>query len=118
MRPELTPRRRWVLKHIVEEYVTSATPVSSETVARRAPVRVSTATVRNDMAALEELGLVHQPHTSAGRVPSDAGYRLYVKELMRPADLEPAELRTIYHQFHQVEFAIDEWLALARAVLA
>ncbi len=118
MRPELTPRRRWVLKHIVEEYVTSATPVSSETVARRAPVRVSTATVRNDMAALEELGLVHQPHTAAGRVPSDAGYRLYVKELMRPADLEPAELRTIYHQFHQVEFAIDEWLALARAVLA
>ncbi|HLI25988.1 MAG TPA: heat-inducible transcriptional repressor HrcA [Chloroflexota bacterium] len=118
MRPELTPRRRWVLKHIVEEYVTSATPVSSETVARRAPVRVSTATVRNDMAALEELGLVRQPHTSAGRVPSDAGYRLYVNELMRPADLEPAELRTIYHQFHQVEFAIDEWLALARAVLA
>jgi heat-inducible transcriptional repressor len=118
MSAELSPRRQWVLKLIVEEYVTSATPVSSETIARKAPTRVSTATLRNEMAALEELGLLRHPHTSAGRVPSDAGYRYYVEQLMAPAGLLPAEQRMIYHQFHQVQFAIDEWLALARAVLA
>ena len=115
---ELSPRRQWVLKVIVEEYVASATPVSSETIARKALTRVSTATLRNEMAVLEELGLLRHPHTSAGRVPSDAGYRYYVEQLMAPAGLQPAEQRMIYHQFHQVQFAIDEWLVLARAVLA
>jgi heat-inducible transcriptional repressor len=118
MPAELTPRRQWVLKSIVEEYVASATPVSSESVARRAATPISTATLRNEMAALEDLGLLRHPHTSAGRVPSDAGYRYYVECLMGPAELQPAERRTIYHQFHQVEFSIDEWLALGRAVLA
>lgn len=118
MRTDLSARRRWVMKHIVEEYVATATPVSSDVIARRGPERVSTATVRNEMAALEELGLLHQPHTSAGRVPTDAGYRYYVTQLMGPPALAPSELRTIHHQFHQVEFAIDEWLALARAALA
>ena len=118
MPEELTPRRQWVLKAVVEEYVTTAAPVSSDAVARKAPARVSTATLRNDMAALEEMGLLRHPHTSAGRVPSDAGYRYYVEQLMALADLQPAERRTIYHQFHQVEFDVDEWLALARSVLA
>ncbi len=118
MSAELSPRRQWVLKAIVEEYVGTATPVSSDTIAGKAPRPVSTATLRNEMAALEELGLLSHPHTSAGRVPSDAGYRYYVEELMEPAGLLPAEQRMIYHQFHQVQFAIDEWLALARAVLA
>src|SRR5581483_775038 len=118
MPAELTPRRQWVLKSIVEEYVASATPVSSEHVARKATTPISTATLRNEMAALEELGLLRHPHTSAGRIPSDAGYRYYVECLMGPAELQAAERRTIYHQFHQVEFSIDEWLALARAVLA
>ncbi|HLH21153.1 MAG TPA: heat-inducible transcriptional repressor HrcA [Chloroflexota bacterium] len=118
MPAELTPRRQWVLKSIVEEYVSSATPVSSESVARKAATPISTATLRNEMAALEDLGLLRHPHTSAGRVPSDAGYRYYVECLMGPAELQPAERRTINHQFHQVEFSIDEWLALGRAVLA
>ncbi len=114
----LSPRRQWVLKSVVEEYVVTATPVSSEAVARKAPSRVSTATLRNEMAALEDAGLLYHPHTSAGRVPSDAGYRYYVEQLMDTAELQPAERRRIYHQFHQVEFDIDEWLALARSVLA
>lgn len=114
----MSPRRRWVLKAVVEEYVVTAAPVSSETIARKATGRVSTATLRNEMAALEEQGLLQHPHTSSGRVPSDAGYRYYVEHLMQPTDLHAAERRTISHQFHQVEFAIDEWLALARAVLA
>src|SRR5262249_8728945 len=114
----MSARRRWVLKAVVEEYVVSATPVSSEQIARKAPFRVSTATLRNEMAALEDLGLLRHPHTSSGRIPSDAGYRFYVEQLMAASSLQPAEQRTIYHQFHQVEFDIDEWLALARAVLA
>jgi heat-inducible transcriptional repressor len=114
----MSARRRWVLKAVVEEYVVSATPVSSEQIARKAPFRVSTATLRNEMAALEDLGLLRHPHTSSGRIPSDAGYRFYVEQLMETSSLQPAEQRTIYHQFHQVEFDIDEWLALARAVLA
>jgi heat-inducible transcriptional repressor len=118
MQERLSARQRWVLKAIVEEYVTTATPVSSEQVARRTNARVSTATLRHEMAQLEDLGLLQHPHTSAGRRPSDAGYRFYVEELMEPLDLGAAERRTIRHQFHQVEFAIDEWLALARAVLA
>ncbi len=118
MAATLSARREWVLKSVVEEYVTTATPVSSEVVARKALSPVSTATLRHEMAALEDLGLLHQPHTSAGRVPSDAGYRYYVEQLMEVADLQPGEQRTIYHQFHQVEFDVDEWLALARSVLA
>ena len=90
MAEELTPRRQWVLKSVVEEYVASATPVSSESVARKASTPISTATLRNEMAALEEMGLLRHPHTSAGRVPSDAGYRYYVECLMTPADLQPA----------------------------
>src|SRR5437868_5636964 len=113
MSVELSPRRQWVLKAIIEEYVVSATPVSSGVIARKAPTRVSTATLRNEMAALEELGLLRHTHTSSGRVPSDAGYRYYVEQLMGPAGLQAAEQRMIYHQFHQVQFAIDEWLALA-----
>ena len=118
MHEELTPRRRWILAAIVEEYVSSAAPVSSEQVARKAATRVSTATLRNEMAALEDLGLLRHPHTSAGRVPSDAGYRYYVEHLMQPTPVQAAERRTISHQFHQVEFDIDEWLGLARSVLA
>lgn len=115
---ELTPRRRRILKAIVETYVASALPVSSELVARRFETGVSTATIRNEMAALEEAGLIYQPHTSAGRVPTDLGYRYYVEHLMEGVDVPPAEQRTIRHQFHQIEARIDEWVQLASSVLA
>ena len=88
MREPISPRRRWVLKSIVEEYVSTATPVSSESIARKSTARVSTATLRHEMAALEDLGLLRHPHTSAGRMPSDAGYRYYVEHLMQSANLQ------------------------------
>ena len=115
---ELSPRRRWVLKRVVEEYVANPVPVSSELVARRYEADVSSATIRNDLAYLEELGLIMQPHTSAGRVPTNRGYRYYVEQLMD--ELEPAasEQRRIRHQFHQVEARIDEWVHLATSVLS
>ncbi|MBV9120016.1 MAG: heat-inducible transcription repressor HrcA [Chloroflexi bacterium] len=114
----LTDRRRDILKLIVEDYVSSAIPVSSESIARRMPVPVSSATVRNEMAALEEEGYIQQPHTSAGRVPSDAGYRYFVEFLMPELALSPEEQRTINHQFYQVQLDTDQWVRLAAAVLA
>jgi len=80
-RAELGPRKSAVLHAIVEEYVRSGEPVGSETIAERAGIGVSSATIRNEMAALEELGYLTHPHTSAGRIPTDIGYRHYVDSL-------------------------------------
>ncbi len=113
----LSPRRQRVLGYIVDDYVTSAQPVASEAIARRLG-SVSSATVRNDMAALEDEGYITQPHTSAGRVPSDKGYRYFVEVLMNGEELSESERRTITHQFHQVEGNVDQWTALAASVLA
>jgi heat-inducible transcriptional repressor len=107
-----------MLKYVVEEYVRSATPVSSETIVRRYEPSVSSATVRNEFAQLEDVGLISHPHTSAGRVPTDPGYRFFVEHLMESAGPTPAERRTIQHQFHQVEPDVDRWAQLASSVLA
>lgn len=79
---ELTDRKRRILRAIIETYIATAEPVGSKMVAERAGLDVSSATIRNEMADLTDMGLLEQPHTSAGRVPSAAGYRLYVNELM------------------------------------
>jgi heat-inducible transcriptional repressor len=114
----LTERRAQLLSLIVSEYVDSATPVGSEAIVRRFELPFSSATIRNEMARLEEEGFITHPHTSAGRVPSDKGYRYYVEALMQERDL-PAEVKqTIRHQFHQAGREEDEWVHLAAAVLA
>jgi heat-inducible transcriptional repressor len=114
----LTDRRAQLLSLIISEYVDSAMPVGSETIVRRFDLPFSPATIRNEMARLEEDGFISHPHTSAGRVPSDKGYRYYVEALMQPRDL-PAEVKeTIRHQFHQAGREEDEWIQLAAAVLA
>jgi heat-inducible transcriptional repressor len=82
---ELAHRDQQILRAIVESHVRSARPVSSSEVLKRAALKVSSATVRNAMRALEEAGLIAQPHTSAGRVPTDLGYRYYVDHLIEPA---------------------------------
>lgn len=115
---ELNPRRRGILKHIVEEYVVTAQPVGSEAVARHHRPPVSSATVRNEMAVLEGIGYIAQPHTSAGRVPTDTGYRYYVERLMLGLGPTPGEERRIRHQFHRVGLQLDEWAHLASTVLA
>lgn len=114
----LTPRRGRLLKHVIEEYVVSAQPVSSEVLVRKYVPMISSATVRNELAALEGYGYVYQPHTSSGRVPSDLGYRYYVESLMGGARLSEAEERMISHQFHQVEDDVGEWIRLAASVLS
>src|SRR6188768_4221377 len=91
----LDDRKLQVLRAIVEDYVATQEPVGSRALVERRNLRVSPATVRNDMAVLEEEGYLRQPHTSAGRVPTDKGYRLFVDRLSRIKPLSPAERRAI-----------------------
>lgn len=91
----LDDRKLEVLRAIVEDYVKTREPVGSKALVERHQLGVSPATVRNDMAVLEEEGYIRQPHTSAGRVPTDAGYRLFVDRLTRIKPLTPAERRAI-----------------------
>jgi heat-inducible transcriptional repressor len=91
----LDDRKLEVLRAIVEDYVETQEPVGSKALVERHQLGVSPATVRNDMAALEDEGYIRQPHTSAGRVPTDAGYRLFVDRLSRVKPLTPAERRAM-----------------------
>src|SRR6188508_1478518 len=115
---DLTDRQRSVLRAVVEDYVLTAVPVGSKALVTRYGLDVSPATVRNAMAELEALGLLTHPHTSAGRVPSDLGYRLYVESLMREAELDRTDQLMIRHQFSQVQLTSNEWLRLAASILA
>ena len=114
----LNERRAQLLSLIIREYVDSAQPVGSETIVRKHELPYSSATIRNEMARLEEEGYISHPHTSAGRVPSDQGYRYYVESLMQENDLSAGVKQTIRHQFHQAGREEDEWIHLAAAVLA
>ena len=113
----ITERRENILRIVVDEYISKGIPVGSETIARKG-LGVSPATVRNDMTELEEEGYLTQPHTSAGRIPSDKGYRHYIESLMNAVGLTIIEKRLICHQFHQVEREIEEWTRLAAAILS
>ena len=116
--PPVTERRAGILQIIVREYVETAAPVGSRTIHDKYRVPASPATIRHEMQALEEEGLLEQPHTSAGRVPSDRGYRFFVESLMDRADLPVEEQATIRHQFFQVAPELDEWADLAAGLLA
>ena len=89
------PRKLEVLRAIVEDYVHSREPVGSKALVERHHLGVSSATIRNDMAALEDEGLITAPHTSAGRIPTDKGYRLFVDQISAVKPLSPAERRAI-----------------------
>ena len=114
----LTDRRSSLLNVIVEEYVDTAMPVGSQYIVRKHHMPYSSATIRLEMARLEDEGFISQPHTSAGRVPSDKGYRYYVESLMEEEALGREQLETIRHQFHQAERSLEQWFQLAAAVLA
>jgi heat-inducible transcriptional repressor len=114
----LTDRRARILEVVVREYVDSATPVGSGTIVRKYGLKASPATIRSEMVCLEEEGYLTQPHTSAGRIPSDRGYRHYVESLMEEEELSEESKRTIRHQFYQVGPALEAWAELAAAILA
>ena len=114
----LSQRRSDILNLVVDEYIDTATPVSSRALVDRHNLEFSTATVRNELARLEQDGYITHPYTSAGRVPSDVGYRFYVEQLMSEQPVGAAEQRTIEHQFHQASRGYDDWLRLAATILA
>ncbi|UCC87766.1 MAG: heat-inducible transcription repressor HrcA [Anaerolineales bacterium] len=116
--PELTQRCQAVLRLVVREHIRTAAPVSSKAISEGYNLGVSSATVRNEMAALEERGYLTHPHTSAGRIPTERGYRYFVEKLMGESQLSPTERRTISHQFHQARLELDQWMRLSAAVLA
>jgi heat-inducible transcriptional repressor len=113
----LDERKLAVLRAIVEDYVSTNEPVGSKALAERHNLKVSPATVRNDMAALEEEGYIAQPHTSAGRVPTDKGYRLFVDRLSEIKPLSPAERRAI-HSFLEGAIDLDDVLRRSVRLLA
>ncbi len=114
----LSRRQEYILGLIIREYIKAANPVGSKVLVDGYDLNVSSATVRNDMAALEDEGLIHAPHTSAGRVPTEAGYRYFVQKLLGDTELSSTEKRMIRHQFHQSQYDVEQWLRLAASVLA
>jgi heat-inducible transcriptional repressor len=115
---ELTSRQRTILGLVVRDHVESASPVSSRALVEHYGLEVSTATVRNELARLEELGYLTHPHTSAGRVPTHKGYRHFVERMLGEVELPLHERRTIAHQFHQARRDFDQWMPLAASILA
>ena len=109
-RAELGPRKSAVLHAVVEEYVRTGEPVGSETITERAGIGVSSATIRSEMAALEELGYLSHPHTSAGRIPTDIGYRHYVDSLPAGGRLRDAQRRAIAGYFAEAILDLEEVL--------
>jgi heat-inducible transcriptional repressor len=89
---QLSPRRREILRRVVEEHVATGQPVGSKVLVERAGMRVSSSTVRSELAELEALGLLTHPHTSAGRIPTESGYRVYTEELVGAIDARPEPL--------------------------
>src|SRR5690242_10174810 len=114
----MSQRKQDILRALVEEYIHSATPVASETLVRKYGLNYSSATVRHELAGLEEANLIYQPHTSAGRVPTDLGYRYFVEHLMQESALSLEEQRLIRHQFYQVQDQLDQWVRLTASVMA
>ena len=114
----LTERQSRILEFVILDYVESAVPAASQAIGRKYQVGVSPATIRNEMAELEAQGYLRQPHTSAGRVPTEQGYRFYVGWLMQEEELPWEMQQTIRHQFHQLGREQESWVHLAASVLA
>ncbi|HEX2946602.1 MAG TPA: heat-inducible transcriptional repressor HrcA [Clostridia bacterium] len=108
-------RKKRILQAIIDDYIDTAEPIGSRTIARKHELGLSSATIRNEMADLEEMGYLAQPHTSAGRVPSDKGYRIYVDELMQVRELEIDEIEKIKSA---MELRINELSQLIRQASA
>ena len=106
----LDERRAAILRAVVEGYIETAQPVGSGHVARREGIGVSPATIRNDMVVLEQEGYLSQPHTSAGRIPTDKGYRFFVDSLVGPGDLDAVRRQQVRAFFNTTHGAIEDML--------
>ena len=115
---ELTPRKQHILAIIIERYISTGEPVGSKAICTEMGNSVSSATIRNDMSDLVEAGLLEQPHTSAGRIPSQAGYRYYVDNLMTSYELGAEEQERIKIWLHSFSGEPDKLLEKAGSILA
>jgi heat-inducible transcriptional repressor len=114
----LDERKTTILRAIVNEYIETAQPVGSSHVAKAPGINVSSATIRNEMAVLEQEGYLVQPHTSAGRIPTDKGYRVFVDTMTQPGRLDTAQTQTIRSFFESSHMAIERMLADTTRLLA
>ena len=108
---EISDRKKEILKAIINDYILSAEPVGSKAIAETAGLGLSSATIRNEMAELTSMGFLEQPHTSAGRIPSPAGYRMYVNELMQQYRLSLEETETINRRLNQRIQQLDKLIS-------
>jgi len=115
---DLTERQKLILALVIRDYIETAQPVGSHRLVDYYSLDVSSATIRNEMVALTDMGYLRQPHTSAGRVPTEEGYRYFVRQLMGHPELPAPTKRTITHQFYQAGTDVDRWMRLAASVLA
>ncbi|MCP5095439.1 MAG: heat-inducible transcription repressor HrcA [Chloroflexi bacterium] len=114
----LSDRQEEILRLVVRSHIETGTPMGSKTLVALYDLDVSSATVRNELAALGELGYLMQLHTSAGRIPTELGYRYFVQKLLGDFRLPLHERQMIRHQFHQARLDINQWMQLAAAILA
>jgi heat-inducible transcriptional repressor len=115
---DLGDRKRLILQAIIEDYINTAEPVGSRTISKKYLTGTSPATIRNEMADLEEMGFIEQPHTSAGRIPSDKGYRLYVDKIMRQNAINQAQREMIKKEFLDTLGEIDRLVKHASKLLS
>ncbi len=116
--PQLTERQEYILSLIVREYIRTAQPVGSKALVEHFDLGFSSATVRNEMGVLEAHGLIYAPHTSAGRVPTQKGYRYFVQRLLTAAGLPTQEREQIAREFQRAAHDVDEWPRVAAMALA
>ncbi len=114
----LNERQKFILGLVIHEYIRTAAPVGSKKLVEQYHLDISSATVRNELSELTEKGFLQQPYTSAGRVPTEKGYRHFVTTLMQMQELNEETRRMIEHQFSQSQDGIDGWIKLAASVLA
>ncbi len=115
---ELNERKLGILKAVVDDYILTGLPIGSRTISKRHGIELSSATIRNEMADLEELGFLEQPHTSAGRIPSQKAYRFYVDRLMKIAKLNSAEANKIKSYFTEKMAEVGQVIEKAAQVLS
>jgi heat-inducible transcriptional repressor len=115
---QLSDRQRIILSLVIHEYIRSAAPVGSKHMVEQYHLDFSSATVRNELAELTEMGYLRQPHLSAGRVPTEEGYRLFVSNIVQDIEIPDSTRKTITHQFFQMRQDVEQWTRLAASVLA
>jgi heat-inducible transcriptional repressor len=115
---DLTERQKLILALVIRDYIESAKPVASDHLVDEYGLKISSATVRNEMVALTDMGYMRQLHNFRGRIPTEEGYRYFVRQLMGHPELPENTRRTISHQFYQAGLDVDRWMRLAASVLA